>query len=76
MRTLSKNAYKYFPIQLIKLFAQEIQEVFEKNKKSIYDEIKEYNTREEEIIVVSCYRMNQTINWSKICHLFEKEYIK
>lgn len=76
LRTLSKNADKYFPIELIKLFAQEIQEVFEKNKQSIYDEIKEYNTREEETIVVSCYRMNQSINWTKICHLFEKEYIK
>lgn len=75
LRAISKNADKYFQKELLNLFTTEIQETFEKNKQSIYDNITSLKTREEETYVVGCYRMHQTINWSKICHLFEKEYI-
>ena len=76
LRATSKNAAQFFPKDLIDLFTNEINETFEKNKGEIYENIKKYESQEEEGIIVSCYRMNQTINWSKICELFKKEYIK
>lgn len=76
LRTLSKNASSYFPSQFLNLFGDIIKETFENNKQQVYDNIKKYEHDGETKILVSCYRMNHTINWSKICELFKKEYIK
>jgi len=76
LRTISVNAEKYFPAHMITLFSDEIKSTFEKNKKDIYQEIEKYEADEECNYVVSCYQMNQTINWKKICSLFKTEYIK
>lgn len=76
LRVNSKNADRYFPKDLITIFSNEIKESLEKNKHTIYEIIKDYDNCQEETLVISCYRMNQTINWSKICQLFKKEYIK
>ena len=76
LRTISVNAIKYFPEHMITLFSDEIKSTFEKNKTDIYQEIKKYEEEEECNYVVSCYGMNQTINWKKICCLFKTEYIK
>lgn len=76
LRTVSKNAHVYFPEKFLTLFENEIKTCFESNKQKIYDSIKKYENEMEITITVSCYRMNQTINWGKICELFKKEYIK
>lgn len=76
LRVVSKNANKYFSEKLLTIFEDEIKKNFENNKKDIYDSIKKYENEKETTITVSCYRMNQTINWGKICELFKNEYIK
>lgn len=76
LRTVSLNAEKYFPEHMITLFSDEIKSTFEKNKDKIYQEIEKYEDEEECSYSVSCYRMNQTINWKKICGQFKTEYIK
>jgi ubiquitin-conjugating enzyme E2 Z len=76
LRAISKNSEQYFPKLLLELFSDEIKNTFEKNKTLIYEKIKKYENDDECTYNVGCYRMNQTINWSKICLLFKKEYIK
>ena len=76
LRTISKNSEQYFPKKLLELFSEEIKTTFEKNKTHIYENIKKYEDKDETSYSISCYRMNQTINWKKICDLFKKEYIK
>lgn len=75
LRAISINANKYFSQHLLTLFNDIIKTTFEKNKHDIYKNIEKYKNDDEKNITISCYRMNQTINWNKICDLFYKEYI-
>lgn len=73
LRAISKNAGKYFPPILLKLFDEQIRETFDKNKNDIYETIKIHESKEDQNYFISCYRMTQTISWKKVCEIFKKE---
>ena len=76
MKIMSPDAEKYIKPFFLNRFKCEMDREFDKNKQEIFKIIENKKDNREEVVKISCYKMECNLDWKQIYKSFEKEYIK